>query len=99
MTEYIDVLFDRHPATPSGECRFIEVENNKGESIRAGEWVEREDGMWALRIPSMEQRVAEQIADWLEAQDRIGRSDLPWPQNELVENIVDAIRNTEWRNE
>lgn len=50
MSDYIDILFDRHPATPTGECCFIEVEDDTGQSIRAGEWVERENGMVALRI-------------------------------------------------
>lgn len=46
---YIDIVFDGPPAHESG--RFIEVENPEGASIRVGEWIEREDGFWALRIP------------------------------------------------
>lgn len=48
--KYIDIVFDGPPAHESG--RFIEVENAAGASIRVGEWVEREDGYWVLRIPS-----------------------------------------------
>jgi len=46
---YIDIVFDGPPAHESG--RFIEVENPEGASVRVGEWIEREDGLWALRIP------------------------------------------------
>lgn len=46
---YIDIVFDGPPAHESG--RFIEVENNEGASIRVGEWLERADGLWVLRIP------------------------------------------------
>jgi hypothetical protein len=48
MSEYIDVLFDGPPSHESG--RFVEVNDDTGASIRAGEWIERDDGLWALRI-------------------------------------------------
>lgn len=48
MASYIDVVFDGPPAAKSG--RFVEVEDETGASISAGEWIEREDGYWALRI-------------------------------------------------
>jgi hypothetical protein len=48
--DYIDIVFDGPPSHESG--RFVEVENSAGESIRIGEWVERPDGYWALRIPT-----------------------------------------------
>jgi len=45
---YLDIVFD---GPPSHEApRFVEVENEQGCSVRAGEWVEREDGYWVLRI-------------------------------------------------
>lgn len=44
----IDIVFDGPPGHDAG--RFVEVENEKGESIVAGEWINRGDGMWALRI-------------------------------------------------
>lgn len=47
---FIDIVFDGPPSHESG--RFVEVENAKGESIKFGEWVERADGYWALRIPA-----------------------------------------------
>ncbi len=45
----IDIVFDGPPAHESG--RFIEVEDDAGNSISIGEWVARNDGYWALRIP------------------------------------------------
>ncbi|HEY4522757.1 MAG TPA: hypothetical protein VJK73_00080 [Candidatus Paceibacterota bacterium] len=46
--EYIDVVFDGPPSHKSG--RFVEVENTRGASIKAGRWIDRGDGFWALRI-------------------------------------------------
>ena len=46
---YIDIVFDGPPAHESG--RFIEVEDDAGNSISVGEWVARNDGYWVLRIP------------------------------------------------
>lgn len=46
---YIDIVFDG-PLGPAGP-RFIEVEDSQGASVRVGEWVKREDDLWALRIP------------------------------------------------
>ena len=48
MAGYIDVVFDGPPEAESG--RFVEVEDETGASIAAGEWIERENGYWALRI-------------------------------------------------
>jgi hypothetical protein len=45
---YIDIVFDGPPAHESG--RFVEVENSEGVSICVGEWVERPNGLWALRL-------------------------------------------------
>lgn len=44
----INIIFDGPPSHGSG--RFVEIETDDGESINIGEWVEREDGLWALRI-------------------------------------------------
>ncbi|WP_165692597.1 hypothetical protein [Mycolicibacterium fortuitum] len=48
MSDYIDVVFDGPPGPEPG--RFVEVENDKGASVRVGDWLERPDGNWALRI-------------------------------------------------
>ena len=44
----INVIFDAPPGPEGG--RFIEVETDDGRSIRAGEWLKRQDGNWALRL-------------------------------------------------
>ena len=48
--DYVDIVFDGPPG-PDGP-RFVEVEDSRGRSINFGEWVERPDGYWALRIPA-----------------------------------------------
>jgi hypothetical protein len=45
---YIDIVFDGPPSHESG--RFVEVENAEGRSIHVGEWLQRPDGYWVLRI-------------------------------------------------
>lgn len=47
--ELIDIVFDGPPGHRPG--RFVEVENLDGQSISVGEWVERDDGYWVLRVP------------------------------------------------
>ncbi len=46
--EDIDIVFDGPPGPESG--RFVEVEDLNGRSIIVGEWIERPDGYWALRV-------------------------------------------------
>lgn len=48
-SKYIDIVFGKMPG-PDGST-FVEVEDMNGFSIRYGEWVERDDGYSALRIP------------------------------------------------
>lgn len=43
---YLDIVFDG----PESE-EFSRVENPSGQSVRYGEWIDRGDGTWALRIP------------------------------------------------
>lgn len=45
---YIDIVFDGPPGPKAG--RFVEVEDDCGVSINVGEWVERDDGYWVLRL-------------------------------------------------
>ena len=47
----INIIFDGPPSNTPG--RFIEVETDDGKSINAGEWIEREGGLWALRITTL----------------------------------------------
>lgn len=57
MPEPVDVVFEEiePPEGRSGPCyAFLEVEDQDGASIHAGDWVEREDGRQVLRIrPSL----------------------------------------------
>lgn len=48
LPKHIDFVFDGPPGPEAG--RFVEVEDDKGASIRIGEWVQRDGGHWALRI-------------------------------------------------
>lgn len=48
--EILDIVFDGPPGHTAG--RFVEVEDANGKSVNAGEWIDRGDGMWALRIVS-----------------------------------------------
>jgi hypothetical protein len=52
--ESIDIVFDGPPSNESG--RFIEVENMDRRSIRVGEWIDRGDGTWALRLEAVTTR-------------------------------------------
>ena len=49
--EPINIIFDGPPGPES--CSFVEVETDNGKGINAGEWIERPDGLWALRITSL----------------------------------------------
>lgn len=56
----LNIIFDGPPGVahdgaaiqPDGG-RFIDTENDFGESIKAGEWSENGDGTWTLRIEEM----------------------------------------------
>jgi len=57
--EYIDVLFD---GPPSPDTRLVEVEGPSKASVKAGEWVDRGEGFWALRIrPSDISRIDDKL--------------------------------------
>lgn len=45
----IDIVFDGPPSHESG--RFVETETIDGKGIRVGEWHNRGDGYWVLRVP------------------------------------------------
>jgi hypothetical protein len=48
VPRHIDIVFDGPPG-PDPAC-LIEIEDADGRSIEIGEWIERPDGTWALRI-------------------------------------------------
>lgn len=52
-TGYLHIIFDGPPGPEAG--RFVECENPAGESVNAGEWSERADGLWELIIPTQSQ--------------------------------------------
>jgi hypothetical protein len=44
-----DIVIDGPPSHESG--RFVDVEDADGRSIQVGDWVQRDDGYWVLRLP------------------------------------------------
>ena len=60
-TDYIDVVFDGPPGHESG--RFVEVEDASGKSINYGEWVQRSDGFWVLRLPRLVSKTFSEVYD------------------------------------
>lgn len=48
MSEFIDIVFDGPPGPVAG--RFVEVEGSDGASLSVGAWIDRGNGLWALRI-------------------------------------------------
>ena len=47
----INIIFDGPPGPEAG--RFVEIELDSGESVTIGEWSQRPDGLWSLRIDSL----------------------------------------------
>ncbi len=47
-------MFDGPPGPVAG--RFVEVEDDAGASINFGEWVERDDEYWVLRVPVVQEQ-------------------------------------------
>lgn len=62
---YIDVVFDGPPSHESG--RFVEVEDPNGQNISVGQWIDRGDGLWALRIPNLRALLAEGVKCWCDS--------------------------------
>jgi hypothetical protein len=54
VTSPINIIFDGPPGPDS--AKFVEVENDDGVSISIGDWSEREDNLWALRITTLPQK-------------------------------------------
>ena len=78
----INIVFDGPPG-PEGP-RFIEVETDDGRSIGVGEWQERRDGCWRLRIVALP--LVTTRAEPVDCVD---------PENDLLERILKECRNTE----
>lgn len=47
----MEIVFDGPPGPEAG--RFIEVEDGNGKSICAGEWLQRGENEWVLRLPDV----------------------------------------------
>jgi hypothetical protein len=47
-TGHVDIVFTGPPGPEPPQ--FVELEDEWGRSIPYGEWIERDDGMWVLRI-------------------------------------------------
>lgn len=48
FAQEIDIVFDTPPSADGP--RFVEVEDRAGRSLKIGDWVERHDGYWVLRL-------------------------------------------------
>lgn len=83
MAEFIDIVFDGPPGPVCG--RFVESEGPNGASIKAGEWIDRGDGLWALRIPdhSADMEAIDQITNILAAPEWSGADFLEWIADEI----------------
>ena len=49
MIKYIDIVFDG----PPGHGRFVEVVDDTGKRRELGQWTERPDGFWVIRIKAV----------------------------------------------
>ena len=96
MTKTIDIVFDGPPSHESG--RFVEVEDDSGKSIGVGEWVERDDGLWALRLPDHRALLAE-VSKWKERCESLANFNPDWDileatQESLREHMKEMKRST-----
>lgn len=48
VSTYVDIVFDGPPGASAP--RFVETENDKGASIKLGEWIDLGNDFWVLRI-------------------------------------------------
>jgi len=70
--ERLHIVFDGPPSPESG--RFVEVENDAGESVNAGEWLHRKDGLWELIIAGvLPTPPAAQVAEQVNAPAECGK--------------------------
>lgn len=53
---HTDIVFAGPPGPDAG--RFVEVEDGSGKNIRFGEWIQRADGFWVLRIAASARLIA-----------------------------------------
>lgn len=63
---FLDVVFDGPPGPESG--RFVEVEDEQGSGVNAGKWIQRDTGLWALRISRIAPELLDDIETFLDDQ-------------------------------
>lgn len=86
---YFDVVFDGGPPGPR-QGRFVECQDPQGASISVGEWIERRDGHWALRIPrAAETRTLTDIA--AEASQEVSRLNAMTVRPEPLRDMASPI--------
>ena len=69
----VNIVFDGPPGHEAG--RFVEVENEKGQSIAFGEWIEYQQGYWALTFENPTDRLNALEAENAELRARIAEQD------------------------
>jgi len=79
MHSAINIVLDGCPG-PKGE-RFVRIENDAGEFISIGTWIEDADGLWRLRIDSIPRVDGEDARNtWWAALDALSTYDAAHPE-------------------
>lgn len=71
MAKHVDIVFDGPTGPESGG--FVDAEDDNGNSIRFGEWIERADGFWVLRITAADFQKPRRIVNVAEMQAALDR--------------------------
>ena len=79
-SEPVDIVFDGPPGPESG--RFVEVESPPGKSIKFGEWLQRDDGYWVLRINALNPPSREREAWTLEQNQNAAALSSLWKEGD-----------------
>jgi hypothetical protein len=86
-TKYVDLVFDGPPGPTSP--KFVELEDDRKHSINMGEWFERMNNRWALRLPIAAYSAVHAVFDG-------PPEDPPPPFVKLEDDRGDAIEIGEW---
>lgn len=106
-SQRLHILFDGPPGPDAG--RFVEVEDDCGKSVNAGEWNKRSDGYWELVISAPSQRVphekwtARYTFDLSDTHTKLFCAASDWMDRALaaesaLAKIRDGPRETGWAN-
>jgi len=71
MAEHVDIVFDGPPGLEGN--RFMEIEDASGRSITFGEWIERQDRRWVLRITAADFQKPRRTVDTAKVQGALDR--------------------------